>query len=89
MHPTLLKNASLVIPNAQLLINIVRQRVRQLIRGHRPLIAVPPGMGFCDVALSEVISGKLSYEVAPGIKPDNSFVPIVAFPSGRIEKKAA
>ena len=89
MHPTLLKNASLVIPNAQLLINIVRQRVRQLIRGHRPLIAVPPGMGFCDVALSEVIAGKLTYEVAPGIKPDNSFVPIVAFPSGRIDKKAA
>jgi hypothetical protein len=46
-------------------------------------------MGFADVALSEVIAGKLSYEVAPGLKPDNSFVPIVAFPSGRIEKKAA
>ena len=47
MHPTLLKNASIVVPNAQLLINIVRQRVRQLIRGHRPLIEAAPGMGFC------------------------------------------
>jgi hypothetical protein len=36
-----------------------------------------------------VIAGKLTYEVAPGLKPDNSFVPIVSFPSGRIEKKAA
>ena len=62
MHPTLLKSASIVIPNAQLLINIVRQRVRQLIRGHRPLIEAAPGMGFCDVALSEVIARKLSYE---------------------------
>ena len=62
MHSTLLKSASIVIPDSQLLINIVRQRVRQLIRGHRPLIEVPPGIGFCDVALSEVIARKLSYE---------------------------
>jgi DNA-directed RNA polymerase subunit omega len=89
MHPTLLKNASLVIPSAQLLINVVRQRVRQLIRGHRPLVAVPPGTGFCDVALSEVIAGKLTYEASPGIKPDNSFVPIVTFPGTLSEKKAA
>jgi len=89
MHPTLLKSASVVIPNAQLLVNIVRQRVRQLIRGHRPLIAAPPGMGYCDVALSEVIAGKLSYEAAPGVKPDSSFAPIVTFPGVTSEKKAA
>jgi DNA-directed RNA polymerase subunit omega len=89
MQYTLLSSASTVIPNQQLLVNIVRLRVRQLMRGHRPLILAPPGMGFADIALSEVIAGKLSYEVAPGIKPDNSFVPIVAFASGRIEKKAA
>ena len=89
MHPTLLKNASLVIPNAQLLINVVRQRVRQLIRGHRPLIAAPPGMGFCDVALSEVIAQRLSYEASPGVKPDSSFAPIVTFPGGVQQKKAA
>ena len=89
MQYTLLSSASTVIPNQQLLVNIVRLRVRQLMRGHRPLILAPPGMGLADIALSEVIAGKLSYEVAPGIKPDNSFVPIVSFPSGRIEKKAA
>ena len=89
MHPTLLKSASIVVPNAQLLVNIVRQRVRQLIRGHRPLIEAAPGMGFCDVALSEVIAGKLSYEAVPGTKPDSSFAPIVTFPSAPSEKKAA
>ena len=89
MHPVLLKSASTVIPNPQLLINVVRQRVRQLIRGHRPLIMTTPGMGFCDVALSEVIAGKLSYEAAPGVKPDSSFAPIVAFPAAPSEKKAA
>jgi DNA-directed RNA polymerase subunit omega len=89
MHPVLLKNASTVIPSPQLLVNVVRQRVRQLIRGHRPLIEAAPGMGFCDIALSEVIAGKLSYEAAPGVKPDNSFVPIVTFPGTVTEKKAA
>jgi DNA-directed RNA polymerase subunit K/omega len=89
MHSTLLKSALVVIPSPQLLINVVRQRVRQLIRGHRPLIVAPPGMGFCDVALSEVIAKKLSYEVVPGVKPDASFAPIVTFPGAASEKKAA
>jgi DNA-directed RNA polymerase subunit omega len=89
MQTALLNKASAVIPSQQLLVNVVRLRVRQLMRGHRPLIPTPPGMGLADVALSEVIAGKLGYEAAPGIKPDNSFVPIVSFPSGRIEKKAA
>jgi len=89
MQSTLLSSATAVIPNQHLLVNVVRLRVRQLMRGHRPLIATPPGMGLADVALSEVIAGKLSHEAAPGVVPDNSFVPIVAFPSGRTEKKAA
>ena len=89
MHSTLLKSASIVIPNTQLLINIVRQRVRQLIRGHRPLLEVAPGIGYCDIALREVIAGKLSYELVPGVKPDGSFAPVVTFPRAPSEKKAA
>ena len=90
MHATLLKSATAVIPNEQALVNVVRQRVRQLIRGHRPLIGVPPGMGFADVALSEIIAEKLGYEAAPGIKLDNSFAPsLVTFPGGTPDKKAA
>jgi DNA-directed RNA polymerase subunit omega len=89
MHPTLLKKALLVIPNDQLLVNVIRQRVRQLMRGHRPLIAALPGIGFCDLALSEVIAGKLTYEAAPGVKPDNSFVPLTRFGEVTSDKKAA
>jgi DNA-directed RNA polymerase subunit K/omega len=89
MQATLLRSATLVIPNEQALVNVVRQRVRQLIRGHRPLVAVPPGMGFADVALSEIIAEKLGFEAAPGIRPDNSLVPIVTFPGTTPEKKAA
>ena len=89
MHPTLLKSALTVIPNPQLLVNVVRQRVRQLVRGHRPLILAAPGMGFADVALSEVIAKKLSYEEVPGVKPDSSFASVVTFPTVHAEKKAA
>ena len=90
MHATLLTKATAVIPNQHLLVNVVRLRVRQLMRGHRPLITAPPGMGLADVALSEVIAGKLSHESVPGVIPDNSFMPIVSFSStSRIEKKAA
>ena len=89
MHSSLLKSASEVIPSQQVLINVVRQRVRQLMRGHRPLIPVVPGMGYCDVALSEVISKKLSYELSPGVKPDASFMPVVTYTHTPAEKKAA
>ena len=89
MQSTLLSGALTIIPNQHLLVNVVRLRVRQLMRGHRPLIAVPPGMGLADTALSEVIAGKLNHEAVPGILPDNSFMPVVAFPRDRIEKKAA
>jgi DNA-directed RNA polymerase subunit K/omega len=89
MHATLLTKATAVIPNQHLLVNVIRLRVRQLMRGHRPLIPTPPGMGLADVALSEVIAGKLTHEAVPGVIPDNSFMPVVSFSSTRIEKKAA
>ena len=89
MQSTLLTSALSVIPNQHLLVNVVRLRVRQLMRGHRPLIDTPPGMGLADVALSEVISGKLTHELVPGLLPDNSFMPIATFPGGPVQKKAA
>jgi len=90
MQSTLLATALTVIPNQHLLVNMVRLRVRQLMRGHRPLIPTPPGMGLADVALSEMIAGKLTSESVPGVIPDNSFMPITVFPGGsRPEKKAA
>jgi DNA-directed RNA polymerase subunit omega len=47
------------------LINVVSRRVRQLTQGHRPLIETGPRMGFSDIALSEIISGKLNFEHTP------------------------
>lgn len=89
MNHILLKKASIVVPNDQILVNIIRQRVRQLTRGHRPLVVAPPGMGFLDITLSEIIAGKLTYESVPGIKLDNSFTPVLPFPGANSTKKAA
>ena len=58
-----LEPAQLRIPGPELLINVVRRRVRQLVQGHRPLTLIDAGMEFSDIALKEISEGKLSYEL--------------------------
>lgn len=68
MNSTLLDNAAKVVPNTGILVNMVRQRVRQLLGGARPLIAAAPGLGLSDIALSEIIAKKLTSEpVVPAV----------------------
>ena len=59
---TYLEPAQLRIPNLELLINVVRLRVRQLAQGHRPLTQTDPRLEFVDIALKEISEGKISYE---------------------------
>jgi DNA-directed RNA polymerase subunit omega len=63
MTTQLLQEAAKVIPNQQLLINVVSRRVRQLGLGHRPLVEVGPRASLTDIALKEIITGKLTYEL--------------------------
>lgn len=65
MTTQLLQEAAQVVPNQQLLINIVSKRVRQLGLGHRPLVETTPRMSLSDIALKEIIAGKLTYELTP------------------------
>jgi DNA-directed RNA polymerase subunit omega len=65
MTTQLLLEAAQVIPNQQLLINVVSRRVRQLGLGHRPLVDATPRSSLSDIALREIIAGKLTYELAP------------------------
>jgi DNA-directed RNA polymerase subunit omega len=65
MSSQLLEEASKIIPNTALLVNLVSKRVRQLTMGHRPLVEVGPRMSNADVALKEIIDGKLTYEFQP------------------------
>jgi DNA-directed RNA polymerase subunit omega len=59
---TFLEAAQLRIPSPELLVNIVRLRVRQLVQGYRPLTQTSPWMEFADIALKEISEGKLGYE---------------------------
>ncbi len=70
MTTQLLQEAAQVIPNQQLLINVVSKRVRQLGLGHRPMVEVSPRASLTDIALQEIIAGKLTYESLEGsLKP--------------------
>ncbi len=64
MTSHLVEEASKIIPVPQVLVNVVSRRVRQLSQGHRPLIETGPRMGLSDIALTEIIHGKLSFEAA-------------------------
>lgn len=50
-----------VVPDTQVLINMVSRRVRQLNAGSRPLVDVEPGtgLGLADIALLEISEGKV------------------------------
>ena len=62
MQAHLLEKALKVIKSEQILVNVIARRVRQLSNGHRPMVEVELRMGLSDIALTEVIEGKLSYE---------------------------
>ena len=62
MTSHLLDEAAKIIPSQPVLINVVSKRVRQLGAGHRPLVEVEPRMGFSDIALKEIIEGKIKAE---------------------------
>ena len=55
-----------MIPNQQLLINVVSKRVRQLGLGHRPMVEAGPRASLTDIALKEIIAGKLTFESLEG-----------------------
>ncbi len=63
MTSSFLDEALKVIPNQQVLVNVISKRVRQLQVGHRPLVETGPRMGFLDIALREVVEGKLQFEM--------------------------
>jgi len=85
MNADLVKAANEVIPNQQILVNMVSRRVRQLTLGHRPLVEFVPGMGHADIALTEIANGKLAYESTLG---QNSKTPqeVVQFPGVIVTK---
>jgi DNA-directed RNA polymerase subunit K/omega len=88
MKSELVKAASEVITNQQILVNMVSRRVRQLCLGHRPLVEFAPGLGHADVALTEIANGKLAYESTLDQNgKDAAAADVVQFPGIIVEKK--
>jgi DNA-directed RNA polymerase subunit omega len=88
MKADLIKAASAVIPNQQILVNMVSRRVRQLILGHRPLVEFIPGLGHADVALTEIANKKLTYESTFGQNWKVEPAEVVQFPGIIVSNKA-
>lgn len=59
MKSDLVEQASEIVTDPLVLINLVSQRVRQLNSGRSPLIPTRPSMGAADIALTEIIEGKI------------------------------
>ena len=59
MKNDLVEKAAEIVPDPLVLINLVSKRVAQLNQGRSPLIAALPSMGFADIALTEIIEGKI------------------------------
>ncbi len=89
MKADLIEAASKVITNQQILVNMVSRRVRQLSLGHRPLVEYAPGLREADIALTEIASGKLTFESTIGqngtVEPPSR---VVLFPEVIVAKKA-
>jgi DNA-directed RNA polymerase subunit K/omega len=67
MNPILVKKALETVVNANVLINMVSQRVRQINSGNggkcRPMVADTGNMSVSDIALTEIIENKMSFEM--------------------------
>jgi DNA-directed RNA polymerase subunit omega len=62
MRTHLVEKASEIVPDIPLLINMVSKRVRQLNNGRSPLIPIIERLGAADIALTEIIEGKIVLE---------------------------
>ena len=89
MNAKLLKAASELVPNFGILVNMVSRRVRQLTNGQRPLVEFLPGLLAADIALTEIIRGKLTFESTPGLNAKPEPVKLVAFPGAALQTRKA
>jgi len=63
MRDDYIKEAQKVIIDPNILINVVSRRVKQLKRGSRPLVESLEKLAPEDIALREIIEGKINHEI--------------------------
>lgn len=62
MNSDLVRKAVEKVGTTNVLVNLLSRRVRQLNSGNRPLIIVPATTGAADIALMEIIEGKMNWD---------------------------
>jgi DNA-directed RNA polymerase subunit omega len=68
VNSELTKQALAKVGNPNVLVNIISRRVRQLTSAggaSRPLVAETAGLGVADIALREIVEGKMAWEMVP------------------------
>ncbi len=73
MNTELIDTAAEIVRDPQILINLVSKRVKQLNAGRAPFVKTLPSMGTADIALMEIIAGKVipkGVEIFPLPKPE-------------------
>jgi len=63
MRDDYIKEAQKTINDPNILINVVSRRVKQLRRGSRPLVESLEKLSPEDIALREIIEGKINHEL--------------------------
>ena len=67
MNTDLCRLALTKVVNPNVLVNLISRRVRQLNSGggsmSRPLVATTAGMGMADIALKEIVEGKMGFDM--------------------------
>jgi DNA-directed RNA polymerase subunit omega len=67
LNSELCKQALAKVSNPNVLVNLVSRRVRQLNAGgggsNRPLILDAGGLGVADIALKEIVDGKMGWDL--------------------------
>lgn len=90
MNAELTKKALELVGNPNLLVNLISRRVRQLNAGggamSRPLVEPPVGAGLADIALIEIIDGKITFE---SVEEEAEPAAETAKPARRRKKTAA
>jgi len=83
MNAVLVQKALAIVLSPQVLVNMISQRVRQLNSGGggkcRPMLADVGNLSVTDVALLEIIEGKMSFEM--------DGLPEVTRPSGKNRRR--
>lgn len=70
MRDDYIEAAQKIIPDPNILINVVSRRVKQLKYGNKPLVESLERLSPEDIALREIIEGKITYELFEPDKED-------------------